>query len=339
MLFYKNLENIIFHRNELFECDELIILSGYIGPSPIKKLSKLSMNITVIYGMYASDGIRRSLHNIIVTESNKLSNVDILYSVIPIHSKCYVWKNKGKVVHALIGSANFSENGLNTPFKEVLAETTYDTFDVLNQYLNKVIESTIKCNDAVVKENKKYTSKSTVKELIEYDKDVCQMPLYVIDKNSGEKYIPQSSGINWGMAKYNGSHVNINDAYIKISSDMLERYPMLFPVKQLKPNKIDEVARSGHRDNDNIEIIWDDGTVMTGLLEGSVNKIVDGVEKSYPKQISTTPRKSELGIYIRKRLGVSEGVPITMKDLESYGRTTIDVSLQGEGIYYFDFSI
>lgn len=30
MLFYKGLEDIIFTRNQLFKCDELVILSGYL---------------------------------------------------------------------------------------------------------------------------------------------------------------------------------------------------------------------------------------------------------------------------------------------------------------------
>lgn len=81
-----------------------------------------------------------------------------------------------------------------------------------------------------------------------------------------------------------------------------------------------------------------DGTKMTGLLEGSVVKKEDGKTVLYPKQISSSPQKSILGEYIRKRLGVEKEEPITMKDLDKYGRTSIDVSLLGEGIYYFDFS-
>jgi len=38
-------------------------------------------------------------------------------------------------------------------------------------------------------------------------------------------------------------------------------------------------------------------------------------------------------------MGIPEGRAITLSDLERYGRKTIDVSLQGEGIYYFDFSV
>lgn len=338
MLFYRNLESIVFTRNQLFQCDELVILSGYVGPTPIRKLESLPIKSTVIYGMYGCDGIQQRLHSSLLEEDKRLSNVDILYSTIPVHSKCYIWKNKGEVVHALVGSANFSTNGLTTPFKEVLAETTYDTFDPINQYLEMVMGRTIRCEDAVVKNNKSKPARQVaVAEDQAFDKDVCSMPLYILDH--GIKIVPPQSGINWGIAKLSGSHVNINDAYIKISSEMLERYPQMFPKKQECPTQQDAMVRSGHRHNDNIEILWDDGTTMTGLLEGSVPKTFDGIRSLYPKQVSTTPRKSLLGKYLRKRIGVEEGVPITMDDLKKYGRTTIDVSLQGEGIYYFDFSV
>ena len=48
--------------------------------------------------------------------------------------------------------------------------------------------------------------------------------------------------------------------------------------------------------------------------------------------------QSQLGKYLRNRMGIMEGTPITYDDLKAYGRTSIDVSLQGEGIYFFDFS-
>ena len=54
MLYYKNLEQIIFSKHELLSDapDELLIISGYLGPAPIERLNELSdMNITVIGGM------------------------------------------------------------------------------------------------------------------------------------------------------------------------------------------------------------------------------------------------------------------------------------------------
>lgn len=334
MLFYENLDKIIFSRNQLFNCDELIIVSGYVGPHPIQQLDLLPIKSTVVYGMYASDGIRQGLHNALLEEDRNLQRTSIYYSTIPVHSKLYIWKNKGEVVHALVGSANFSTNGLTTPFKEVLAETTYDTFNPLAQYVKLVLDRAIPCDQAVVSANKK-REKNLGVDYVVYDKDVCSMPLFVLEND--QRTVPASSGINWGQAKLNGSHVNINDAYIKIGGDLLEFYPELFPPKQSCPTE--DVGKRGHRHNDNIEILWDDGTSMLGLLEGSVDKEIDGKKSKYPKQISTTPSKAELGKYIRKRLGKKDGEKITYADLVAYGRTTIDVSLQGEGVYYFDFSV
>ena len=333
MLFSRDLENIIFTRNQLFKCDELVVLSGYVGRTPIHKLEALPLKATVIYGMYGCEGIQKRLHESLMVESKSLSRVSILYSTIPVHSKCYIWKNKGEVVHALVGSANFSVNGLTTPFKEVLAETTVDTFDPLDHYVQMILEKAIDCEAATVKENKRRVRG----EEAEYDKDICTMPLYIIE--NGIPMVPLQSGINWGMAKLSGSHVNINDAYIRIGADLIEHYPDFFPKKQECPSEGVSTGRQGHRHNDNIEILWDDGTTMTGLLEGSVPKNINGIHELYPKQISTTPSKAELGKYLRGRMGIKEGKPITYADLKSYGRTSIDVSLQGEGIYYFDFSV
>ena len=62
MLYTENLEEIIFHRHEMFASDELIILSGYVGPKPIERLQFLPFQSKVIYGMYGSEGIKSALH-------------------------------------------------------------------------------------------------------------------------------------------------------------------------------------------------------------------------------------------------------------------------------------
>ena len=132
MLFTENLEEIIFNRHQHFQTDELIVISGYVGPRPIQRLQNLPFNSTVIYGMYGSEGIKRPLHNSLIGLQNDILNINIFYSNIPVHSKCYVWRNRGQIISALVGSANFSTNGLTTPFREILAETTVDTFLPLN---------------------------------------------------------------------------------------------------------------------------------------------------------------------------------------------------------------
>ena len=318
MLFTDNLEEIVFQRHELFNTDEFIVLSGYVGPKPIQRLQALPFNSKVIYGMYGTEGIQKLLHNSLIGLQNQINNLNIYYSNLPVHSKCYVWRNGGEIVHALVGSANFSTNGLTTPYREILAETTRDTFQPLDDYITKVLNNSVSCLEIEVEEiNKKIATPETT----------CLLTLLGIN---GE--VQNTAGLNWGQNPSN--HTRPNDAYIKIRTHDIRQFPDLFPPKQLNPLHIDIRGRV-QRHNDAIELIWDDGKTMEGLLEGS--QTINGV--IYPKQLSSFPSKSELGEYIRNRIGVPLGQPIRRFHLERYGRIDIDISLLGDGVYKFDFSV
>ena len=323
MLFNTNLEEIIFHRHETVLSNELIVLSGYLGPNPVARLENLPLNSTVIYGMYGDRGIQERLHQALIYHQINIPNVNIYYSTVPIHSKCYIWKNQNQIQHALIGSANFSTNGLTTPYREILAETTYDTFQPLQEYIDRVMNNSILCTEIeAVRNNGNIIATPAIQTSTQF----CRMSL--LDRNNN---VAERSGLNWMFSR---GHVAKNDAYIAIKKEYIRSYPTLFPPKQDFSTMSVKGGRP-HRHNDIIEIIWDDGTTMNGLLEGSQNE--NGI--IYPKQISSAPKKSLMGEYIRYRLNIPLGKKITREDLKNYGRTTIDVSLQDEGIYYFDFSV
>ncbi|WP_316809202.1 restriction endonuclease PLD domain-containing protein [Pedobacter agri] len=317
MLYNQDLEELIFHRHQIHNSDELIVLSGYLGPSPVARLEQLPFNTTVIYGMYGSEGIMPTLHNSLISIQNKVDNVNIFYSQLPVHSKCYAWRKSGEIIHALIGSANFSTNGLTTPFREVLAETTFDTFRPLNAYIQKVLNNSVSCLEV--------GSDRVVEKTINLE--YCNMTLLGKDNE-----VQNAAGLNWGQNPSN--HTTLNDAYIPIRTNHIKDYPHLFPPKQINPQSVDSRGRL-QRHNDAIEIIWDDGITMEGLLEGS--QPIDGV--IYPKQISSFPIKSQLGEYVRMRIGVPLGQPVRRHHLERYGRTDVTVSLLGEGVYKFNFSV
>jgi hypothetical protein len=318
MLYTENLEEIIFHRHEMFASDELIVLSGYVGPKPIERLQFLPFQSKVIYGMYGEEGIKRPLHNSLVSIQNAVNDVNIFYSNIPVHSKCYAWRNRGQIVHALVGSANFSTNGLTTPYREVLAETTFDTFNPLNDYIQRILNNSISCLELGV---------MNIVEQIATAQTVCSLSLLGRD---GE--VQNAAGLNWGQNPTN--HTTKDDSYIKIRIQDIKDYPDLFPPKQVNPLKFDGRGRI-HRHNDNIEIIWDDGVCMDGLFFG--NQEIDGV--LYPKQVGSFPHYAEMGKYLRDRIGVPYGQPIRKLHLDRYGRDTIDISLISEGVYKFDFSV
>ncbi|MBZ0198404.1 MAG: NgoFVII family restriction endonuclease [Ignavibacteriaceae bacterium] len=318
MLFIENLEEIIFHRHELFQTDELIVLSGYLGPRPVQRLQNLPFNSKVIYGMYGSEGIQRLLHNSLIGLQNQIENINIFYSNLPVHAKCYAWRNRGQIVHALVGSANFSTSGLSTPYRELLAETTHDSFNPLNDYINRVLNNSISCLEI---------GGAEIIEEFETDGTTCLLTLL---GNDGE--VQNAAGLNWGQNPRN--HTTPNDAYIKIRVQDIQQYPDLFPPKQLNPLHFDGRGRI-HRHNDAIEIIWDDGVSMEGLLFG--NQRVNGIV--HPKQVSSFPSASELGVYLRNRIGVPLGMPVRRHHLNGYGRADIAVSIIGEGVYRFDFSV
>lgn len=328
MLFYKNLEDIVFGRHEVVpDVDQLIIISGYVGPQMIKRLQELPFQSRVIYGMYGESGVGRPLHNALVNLEKNLPQTDIYYSKIPVHAKCYMWMHNHKIQHALVGSANFSANGLHNDYREVLAETTRDTFQPLLEYTESIMNEAILCTDNSVDLRGGSSKTKEIKNIVNNNNpDVCSMTL--LDRNGNT---PEGSGINWGFSKK--GHNSPGVSYIPIRTSYIRMYPRIFKPKQTHALSFTKGAKP-NRQNDAVELIWDDGTEMEGLLEGS--QPVDGLQ--YPKNLSSSPDKKQIGAYLRRRLHLPSDIFVTKKHLEDYGRTTIDISRIGDGIYYLDFS-
>lgn len=333
MLYYKNLDKTVLEMlHNTTSSNNIVIVSGYVGYQTIKMLCEqcCDVRITVVYGMYGSERISQPLHLALMEVQRQYSNITILYSTIPVHSKIYTWNCDAKIEKALVGSANFSISGMMNDYKEVLSDVEQDTYSTLKEYCDYVLSKAISCNDAEVKFQKVFKASGHSK-LVQplLAKNVCRATL--LDRNG---MVSKKSGLNWGLS--NG-HVSECDAYIRITSNYIKLFPSLFPPK--KYVGMDNPLSNGkkNRENDEVELIWDDGEKMIGLLEGQQTKTINGLV--YPKQLSTSPSKSILGKYLRKRLGVDLNHTITKSDLLRYGRTSIDISLVGEGIYYLDFSV
>lgn len=333
MLYYKNLDKTVLEMlHNTTSSNNIVIVSGYVGYQTIKMLCEqcCDVRITVVYGMYGSERISQPLHLALMEVQRQYSNITILYSTIPVHSKIYTWNCDAKIEKALVGSANFSISGMMNDYKEVLSDVEQDTYSTLKEYCDYVLSKAISCNDAAVKFQKVFKASGHSK-LVQplLAKNVCRATL--LDRNG---MVSKKSGLNWGLS--NG-HVSEGDAYIRITSNYIKLFPSLFPPK--KYVGMDNPLSNGkkNRENDEVELIWDDGEKMIGLLEGQQTKTINGLV--YPKQLSTSPSKSILGKYLRKRLGVDLNHTITKSDLLRYGRTSIDISLVGEGIYYLDFSV
>lgn len=339
MLYYTDLLEKVFDKANFHKADEMTIISGYVGLTPIIKLSELpsSLRITVIYGMYGYEQIAPQLHRSLLKLNEQLPNVNILYSTIPIHTKIYLWENNNKLQKAFIGSANFTRSGLENDYKEVLADADVDSLLEYQRYLNFVKQYCIHCTDSdvITKRTRKLYPRfshfgkheTPTSYFSGANHSTCIISLL---NEKGE--VSEKSGLNWCLS--NG-HVAENDAYIRIPSNLCTTDSILFPPKKYagRNNNSEDVGKY-NRENDEVEILWDDGTIMPALLEGT--QIKDGIK--FPKQISSSPAKSILGKYIRNRLGVTSVHKITRADLEkTFGHSNVIISLISEGVYYATF--
>lgn len=340
MLHYINLEQVLLHSSISRSCNNLLVISGYVGSEMVKELESFpkDTHFTIVYGMYGCDSISEPLHKKLVELHNQLDNVNILYSTVPIHSKIYCWSNNDVIMSTMIGSANFTINGLRRNYKETLYDVQEESLPEYLSYFDYVLKRCLPCTDKniLLKRQKPFVSSTAIPvSQPRLSEGVCRASLL-----SRGKDVAKMSGLNWGLSK---GHVVLGDAYIAITKEYIKYFPNLFPSKKYVNGKINiESKGKANRENDEVELIWDDGTSMIGLMEGQqdINGLI------YPKQLSSSPNKNIIGLYLRKRLGivnkdgsVDTSHCITRADLIRYGRTSIDISLIGEGIYYMDFSV
>lgn len=343
MFEYKDLYHLVFDNN--INADELVIITGYIGSPIVKDLENLPYYSKIYVGMYGNN-VNEILHNSLL-KMNEITNVNINYTNKLVHSKCYVWRKNGEIVQVLIGSANFSTSGLRSPKKEVLGQLPPESYISIQNYIAEVSENSYSVKDYAITSKMEGFVNEIPQVINEYEVEI----QLLASKGGGKSNIigvktkagdvHAAAGLNWGFSNGLSSP---NDAYVKIPKQQILHNPLLFP------------AKSGD-ENEPIDVIWDDGTEMQMLLEG--NQEARGIE--YPKQISTYKNKSELGIYLRKRIGLVIGqdlvIPetlskeqlvqnaeqyreklITKEMLDQYGRNSIHIKLIGDRTYYFDFS-
>ncbi|GAA0355455.1 NgoFVII family restriction endonuclease [Alkalibacterium iburiense] len=345
-MFYSNkLEEVIFNFDDTLseEPDELIIISGYLGPNPVRRLADLPYNTFVIGGMY-NNGINRNLLSALNEAKDNNPKMKLKFSNVEIHSKLYVWRKNKNILSALIGSANFSSNGLHSNLREILAQANRGTFPQMEEYIKRITSNLVDEPPITKKNQVKDLSTSTITEIENLDLlYTFELPLYSENK-SGIKRIYPKSGVNWGRSSGN---VAPGDAYIRITKDIIRDHPTVF--KPYDPNYKNK-HNNKKKQSEPIEIIWDDGFTMEASLEGSQ----DGKDgKKYPKHLTSysikrpqledgtqISAKSILGRYLRSRMGIKDlNYEITYEDLISYGRDTITLSFIEEGLFYCDFSV
>ena len=308
----RNLESLIINRSKQLVCDEICILSAYVGVGPILKISEIEgLKVNILFGLAIEGAQEKLLDELRKVHLNAENSVSIYYPKIQSHAKIYLWKNNGDVIYALNGSANFSSKGLLTEYRELLSEVNKEDFKEFKAYYDKIFQSSL---PIIEKESVKnsYTVKNDISEIVI---GVCETDTLYAEK----------SKINWG---HSNGHTNPRDAYIPLRKIDILNHPELFP-----PKSNDNGLRFA--DNEPIDVIWDDGKNMVCLMEGTSE--INGLR--YPNKVSTYKDKKILGDYLRYRMKLKPGTFVTENHFKKYGRNNITISQISDGVFYFDFKV
>ncbi len=134
------------------------------------------------------------------------------------------------------------------------------------------------------------------------------LPLFSIDKKTGERFVPEKSGLNqWNAG---GRPRNMSEVYLKIPSWVHKSYPDFFPGRETK-----------------FDLELPDGSTMSAKLC-----------QDNRKALMSDPN-SRLGEWIlRNVMSLKDGELLTYEKLENLGIDSVVIYKHSEGKYSVDFA-
>ncbi len=318
-MIYKDLYNNILIEPIKEGADQLDIISGYATASMAyihldeALNTNPSMRVNLIVGMPISDGMSLVNHEAFkkfMSEdfAGKFS-CSYIDTAPPIHSKAYIWRKENKFIKSYIGSANYTQSAFKTDDKELMCE--YNNSDILD-YHHLLVSNSRYCNHAEIDS---YITFYSDRQYMRTTKSVDQGSQICMDTglqsvtvsfltSQGDR-VGAKSSLNWGQREGR----NPNQAYMPLR-------PEVYNSDFFPPRNIQFTVRT------------DDNRTM----------IFSRAQKANASSIET-PNNSELGEYIRNRIGVASGAFVSKEDLERYGRTDVTFYKIDDETYYMDFSV
>lgn len=294
------------------EADELLIVSGYVSASMLEQhLEALRKGVAegriatlpkikIVAGM-AQVGIEAAQHHGlcgVVRRFPETVSCFYLTSGNPCHSKVFVWQKNGIPIRAFVGSANYTMLGFGTSQRETVVEADPDA--VLKHH-ESLIDQSILCTDAGVETSVKLMhTKPPDKDVADEDVAILSL-LATTGDRKGDTHL--KAGLNWGQR----DNRDPNQAYIPIPKSVQDR--VFFPPI---------------------------GRRFTALTDDEQSLILV-VAQQHGKALHTTMDNSELGRYLRHRLGVRSGEFVTRQHLTDYGRRDVGFYRIDLETYHMDF--
>jgi len=310
--------------------DELFIISGYASATfanehlgKLKALTADSLNcrVNLIIGMPG----KRSDHPGFLRLRDLYKDNFFCYYLEdspPVHSKVYSWSKDGVPFIGYAGSANYSRPGFY-PLDQINQISDDDPKEI-HQFFVSLLPRATAVEDYTGFNVEEVTAAGlgSVGGSVTAGRILWEIPdkrvrISFLDRRTND--LPPISGLNWGqrLSKRRNKRTGEikwdkrepNQAYLSIKTDATKE-------GFLPPRKRP------------FTLITDDSKSFDCV-----------VAQDGRKAIESTYDNSEIGRYIRERIGVELGSPVTKTDLENYGRTDFVIEKINEDTFLFDFSV
>jgi hypothetical protein len=235
----------------------------------------------------------------------------------PVHCKVYSWFDGNKPFLGFAGSANYSQFGFFS--HQQLNQLSEEDPVAIKKLYDELIKKSIFIPDhkIVLPTGHRIPHiKSVPPGEIEWEIPDKRVTISFLDKTG---ILPKKSGLNWGQrlaksinkktGKISFTKRNPNQAYLSIKGDA--RKHGFLPEKKFT-----------------FTVLTDDKQTLDCV-----------VAQDGRKSVETTYDNSILGNYIRNRIKLPSGAPITVEDLEKYGRTDFTLEKINDETFLLDFSV
>lgn len=291
--------------------EELYIISGYASATFANRhLSETASNVKInlIIGMPGKHSDHLGYVHLKERFGERFNGYYLLGNP-PVHCKAYGWYSDGKPLIGYSGSANYSQPGFFSQYQ--INQLALEEPEGIKTMFQSLLTRCINIQDYIPLES------PSIVPTIEYSNIVnesvapggifweipnTRVRISFLDKKG---ILPIRSGLNWGQRPGREP----NQAYLSLKGDSRDE-GFLPPL------------------TNTFTLITDD------------DKSIDcAVAQMGRKAIHSTFDNSEIGKYIRGRIGVALGNPVTIDDLRRYGRTDYTIEKINDETFLLDLSV
>jgi hypothetical protein len=302
--------------------NKLYIVSGYASATFARrhllelKRHSSDFEVNLIIGMPSAKNDHMAF--LLLHEEFKGSfNAYYLQNQPPVHCKAYSWFYDNKPTIGYSGSANYSQYGFFPD--QQLNQLTNDNPTEIKKLFDSLLTRSIFIpqHNVVLPINHRIPRVESVPPGgVEWEIPGVRVTISFLDRYG---QLPERSGLNWGKrlskrknqrtGQINWDRREPNQAYLSLKGD--SRKIGFLPAKAYT-----------------FTLITDDKHSFDCV-----------VAQDGRKAIQSTNDNSELGKYIRDRIGVPLGEKIRVEDLEKYGRTDYTIEKIDDETFLLDFSL